>query len=179
MDIENTEDKNNIDLEIKEIPLDNTDPIKDDEEEEVLDKVLETKKPKKERTEKQKQAFERARIKRAENIKKRKEEAEANKKPRGRPIKKPVSPPPPTYESSESEEEEEEILYKKKPKKVVKKKTKKQKVVYISDDSSDYSSSSEEEEVIVKPKVVRKAYTAPQQQTYQAPQSLTQFYKFN
>tara|TARA_R110002153_G_scaffold216610_1_gene369121 strand:- start:454 stop:984 length:531 start_codon:yes stop_codon:yes gene_type:complete len=176
MDIENTEDKNNIDLEIKEIPLDNTDPIKDDEEEEVLDKVLETKKPKKERTEKQKQAFERARIKRAENIKKRKEEAEANKKPRGRPIKK---PPPPPEESSESEEEEEEIVYKKKPKKVVKKKTKKQKVVYISDDSSDYSSSSEEEEVIVKPKVVRKAYTAPQQQTYQAPQSLTQFYKFN
>ena len=51
-----------------------------DVEEEVLDKVIESKKPKKERSEKQKIAFEKARITRAENIKKRKEEVDKNRR---------------------------------------------------------------------------------------------------
>jgi len=166
----------NIEAIITEVNTEEVIPLPLPEEEEVLDKVLETKKPKKERTEKQKQAFEKARITRAENIKKRKEEAEKNKKPRGRPVKKKEEIPieEPIEEEEESESSEEEIIYKKKPKKVIKKKAKKQKIVFVSDDSSDYSSSSEEEEE-VKPKKTK--YIEPQQ-VYQAPQSLTHFYKF-
>ncbi len=66
---ENETEKTDISIEIKDIP-----------EEENLDKSIQSGKPKKQRTQKQIEAFEKARKTRAENIKKRKEETEKNKK---------------------------------------------------------------------------------------------------
>ena len=158
---------------IEEIPKINL-----DEDEDILDKSIQSGKPKKERTEKQKLAFEKARKTRAENVLKRAEEKKNNSKPVGRPkkAKEPIDtglkiPNPSAEEPIQepikepieepiielSSEEEQEIIYKKKPKakKVVKKKKKPvKKVIYVSDDSSSESESESEsesdEEVIVK-----------------------------
>jgi hypothetical protein len=143
-----------------------------DIDEEVIDKSIQSGKPKRERTEKQKIAFEKARKTRAENVKKRAEDKKNNKKPVGRPKKEQeiltesdaIEKVQELVENGEMEvdvpesesEPEPEIVYKKKPKqikkKVVKKKKKpKKKVVYISDsESSSESESESDEEVIVK-----------------------------
>lgn len=152
-----------------------------DEDEDILDKSIQSGKPKKERTEKQKLAFEKARKTRAENVKKRAEEKKKNSKPVGRPKKQKqeINPLPKvkdiinqelekeyTEENnnivSESESDPEpEIIYKKKPKqkkkKVVKKKKKpKKKVVYISDDSSSSESESESDDEILVKQITKK-----------------------
>jgi len=157
-------------------------------EDDIIDKSIQSGKPKKVRTQKQIEAFDKARKTRAENVKKRAEEKKINTKPVGRPKKKEIVVKPaeeivePIDESSSSEEE---IIYKKKPKKVTKKKRKpKKKIVYISESSSseeETSSSEEEEEVIVKqltkPKKSKKVYYEEEQQySYKAP-SLTDFYR--
>ena len=157
------------------------------EVEEVLDTVLETKKPKKERTEKQKAAFERARKTRAANIARNKATKEANKKPLGRP-KKVKKPEPESSSSSEdsSSEEEPEIVFKKKPKVVKKVKQRKQKVVYITDDSSESESDDEIVQQIQRPKKGRPVkatyqedeYSDSEEYTYSAPTSMSQFYNF-
>ena len=164
--IENMEDKivekePQLSLEIK------------DEEEDILDKSIQSGKPKKERTEKQKLAFEKARKTRAENVKKRAEEKKKNSKPVGRPKKQKEEINPDeniinqelekeyTEENiSETESEPEpEIIYKKKPKqkkkKVVKKKKKpKKKVIYISDNSSSSETETESDDEILDRKSV-------------------------
>ena len=159
------------------------------DETEEIDKEIQ-KKPKKKRTEKQIQAFELARKKRAENIEARKKEKEANTKPVGRPkkVKKKPEPEPepelapvkrPEVEDviQEEEEEEEIIEYRKKPKK----KKPKKKIVYVSSSSEEEEEEELfEDEVIVKelqkPKLVRQqAYT--EQEQYRAPTSITDFYK--
>jgi hypothetical protein len=170
-----------------------------DEDEDILDKSIQSGKPKKERTEKQKLAFEKARKTRAENVKKRAEDKKINKKPVGRPKKEQeilteseaCEKIANLVEESESESEPE-IVYKKKPKqikkKVIKKKKKpKKKVVYISDDSSSSESESEsDDEILVKQitkKKNRKVYyqDEPDYQEIQynnyKPPSITDFYK--
>ena len=156
------------------------------EEEDILDKSIQSGKPKKERTEKQKLAFEKARKTRAENVLKRAEDKKINKKPVGRPKKGVQINPDKEIINKELEEEyteenqninpsmngfgedfeesdsepEPEIIYKKKPKekkKVVKKKKKpKKKVVYISDDSSSSESESESDEEILVKQITKK-----------------------
>ena len=141
--------------------------VEKEEEEEVLDTVIETKKPKpkKARTEKQIAAFEKARKTRAENIAKKKQEKEANKPPRGRPKKQPE----PETESSE-EEVEEEIVYKKV-----------QKVVYLGDDSEE-SEGEEFDKTIQTVKKKQPVYKEPepvyQEPVYRQPTSMSQFYNF-
>ena len=128
--------------------------IEEENKEIEADKNIESSKPKKkrERTEKQKAVFEKARLKRQENIAKRKAEKEANKKPVGRPKKTPQSPVPtdnPSLngmnEDLEITDTEEEVIYMKKPKEK-KAPKKKKKIVYVS------SSESSDEEIIYKPK---------------------------
>ena len=134
--------------ETKEIDL-----RKDDPDEDIPDKNIESSKPKKkrERTEAQKAVFEKARLKRQENIAKRKAEKEANKKPVGRPKKDSsiTGISAPTGVNTTTEEENPnmvyEVIYMKKPK-AKKAPKKKKKIVYIS------SSESEEEEIVYKPK---------------------------
>lgn len=151
------------------------------EETEELTGELESKKPKvkRERTEKQKAVFEKARLKRQENIAKRKAEKEATKKPRGRPPKEP-EPEPPLEPSSEDETIiEEEIEYRKKPKAKPKATKKVKKVVYISDDSDEDSSDEEFYNQLQKKysKPVQQAYQ-PEPQVYQTPTSMNNFYRF-
>jgi len=136
--------------ETKEIDL-----RKDDPDEDIPDKNIESSKPKKkrERTEAQKAVFEKARLKRQENIAKRKAEKEANKKPVGRPKKDSsitgISAPTGVNITTEEENPnmiyEEDVIYMKKPK-AKKAPKKKKKIVYVS------SSESEEEEIVYKPK---------------------------
>jgi hypothetical protein len=184
---ENVTEKTDISIEIKDIP-----------EEEILDKSIQSGKPKKQRTQKQIEAFEKARKTRAENVKKRKEDKKNNTKPVGRPKKK----EPEIIEDNEAKEiieepeiesdsdyEEEKIVYKKKPKvkvKAKKKKPIKKKVVYISESESEseISSESEEEEIvktILKKKKKKVQYYDPQdyeeEQYVYKPMSLTDFYK--
>jgi len=161
-------------------------------DEEVIDKSIQSGKQKKPRTEKQIEAFEKARKTRAENVKKRAEDKKINTKPVGRPKK--VELVPPVLEDQNQlhysnniveSSEEEEIVYKKKPKSKPKKivKKKKKKVVYVSESSSseEESSSSEEEEVIVKqltkPKKSKSVYYEEEQQYSYKPPSLTDFYR--
>ena len=148
-------------------------------DEEVDDKSIQSGKKKKPRTEKQIEAFEKARKTRAENVKKRAEDKKINTKPVGRPKK--VELDPPVLEDQNQlhysnniveSSEEEEIVYKKK-----------KKVVYVSESSSseEESSSSEEEEVIVKqltkPKKSKSVYYEEEQQYSYKPPSLTDFYR--
>jgi hypothetical protein len=151
------------------------------EEVEELTGELESNKPKakKERTEAQKAVFEKARLKRQENIAKKKAEKEANKKPRGRPLKEPE--PEPELELSSEDETiiEEEIEYRKKPKAkpIVTKKVKK--VVYISDDSDEDSSSSDEDFYNqLQAKYGKKQIQQQPQYSYQPPTSMNNFYRF-
>ena len=75
-----------------------------EEVEELTGDLEAKKKPKRERTEKQKAVFEKARLARAANVAKRKEEKEASKKPRGRPKKEPEPEPQSEEEPSDTEE---------------------------------------------------------------------------
>jgi len=151
------------------------------EEVEELTGELESNKPKvkKERTEAQKAVFEKARLKRQENIAKKKAEKEASKKPRGRPAKAPEPEPEPP--SSEDETViEEEIEYRKKPKAKPKTTKKVKKVVYISDDSDEDSSSSDEDFYNQLQAKYGKKIQQPQiqQYSYQPPTSMNNFYRF-
>ena len=176
--------------------------IKDDDE---LDKSIQ--KPKKERSEKQKEAFKKARETRANNFKKRQEELLKNKKPVGRPKKEIIDDKEiinkELIEEYEKENQninpsmngfcedniesssEEEIIYMKKPKtkkpiKKPKKKKPKKKIVYVSESSSESDSSSEEEEMeykILKPKKKKVYYDDEIDYNKYKPISLTDFYK--
>ena len=159
------------------------------EEVEELTGELESKKPKvkRERTEKQKAVFEKARLARAANVAKRKAEKEASKKPRGRPKKEPEPEPEPEPELEEEVSDtetvvEEEIEYRKKPKKQFKPTKKVKKIVYISDDSDDSDSSDDEEFIAqiqrLRGKVKQQPYQAPQQQYQAAPTTMSNFYNF-
>tara|TARA_R100001015_G_C4634648_1_gene201613 strand:- start:572 stop:1192 length:621 start_codon:yes stop_codon:yes gene_type:complete len=173
-DTGNIVEGNKEDTESKVLLLDET---------EEIDKEIQ-KKPKKKRTEKQIQAFELARKKRAENIAARKKLKEENTKPVGRPkkVKQPEPEPEPelapvrkpNVEDVIQEEEEEIIEYRKKPKK----KKPKKKIVYVSSSSEEESEEEYEEEVIVKeiqkPKLARQT---TYQQEYRQPTSIRDFYK--
>lgn len=151
------------------------------EETEELTAELETKKPKvkRERTEKQKAVFEKARLARAANVAKRKAEKEASKKPRGRPKKpEPEPEPEPVYPSSEDETViEEEIEYRKKPKAKPKVTKKVKKIVYVSDDSDEESSDDEEFYNQLQRKYKTPVYQ-PEPQQYQPPATMNNFYRF-
>jgi len=177
-----------LEPQLRELAISETKPsveIKVEEVEELTGE-LESKKPKvkRERTEKQKAVFEKARLARAANVAQRKAEKEASKKPRGRPKKEPQPEPEPEPEEEVSDTEtvvEEEIEYRKKPKKQFKPTKKVKKIVYISDDSDDSDSSDDEEFIAqiqrLRGKVKQQPYQAPQQQ-YQAPTTMSNFYNF-
>tara|TARA_R110002012_G_scaffold4047_3_gene18735 strand:- start:105 stop:695 length:591 start_codon:yes stop_codon:yes gene_type:complete len=177
-----------LESQLKELAISEAEPsveIKVEEVEELTGE-LESKKPKvkRERTEKQKAVFEKARLARAANVAKRKAEKEASKKPRGRPKKEPEPEPEPELEEEVSDTEtvvEEEIEYRKKPKKQFKPTKKVKKIVYISDDSDDSESSDDEEFIAqiqrLRGKKPQQQYQVPQQQ-YQAPTTMSNFYNF-
>lgn len=166
--------------------------------EEELDKNIQSGKPKKVRTQKQIEAFEKARKTRAENVKKRAEQKKINTQPVGRPKKK-IEEKIEEHKEVEicnieenlSSSEEEEIIYKKKPtkskpKSKKKKKPIKKKIVYISSSSSssDNETDDESEEEVVKTILKRKKkkvqyYDDDDDDEYYSNKtmSLTDFYK--
>lgn len=167
--------------------------------EEELDKNIQSGKPKKVRTQKQIEAFEKARKTRAENVKKRAEQKKINTQPVGRPKKK-IEEKIEEHKEVEicnieenlsSSEEEEEIIYKKKPTKSKPKSKKnkkpiKKKIVYISSSSSssDNETDDESEEEVVKTILKRKKkkvqyYDDDDDDEYYSNKtmSLTDFYK--
>jgi hypothetical protein len=121
------------------------------------------KKSRRERTEKQKVAFEKVRLKRLSNLRKKKEYAEsekvakANKRSTSKKVKKEIIFVS-EDESSVSEDESPRIVYKKKPK-TVKTSTRKKKkpIIYESDSTeSETQSSSDDEFIRQQPKRTRK-----------------------
>tara|TARA_R110000787_G_scaffold277680_3_gene387139 strand:+ start:459 stop:1097 length:639 start_codon:yes stop_codon:yes gene_type:complete len=107
--------------------------------EDIVELSKELQKPKKPRTEKQKQALIKAQATRKANIAKKKEQSKPQKPPHKKLIKKPKV----VYEEDPSSEEEVVIIKKKKKKK-------KQKIVYVEPSSSEEDSEEEEEEIIEK-----------------------------
>ena len=144
----------------------NSDGITTKQDTEPAPKIQRTKK---QRSAKQIEAFEKAKLKRAENLKMKKiiqEELKVKKKQEKEQIKaevkkrisdkkKYVKPAPDNFVDS-SDESEEEIIYKKKPKKT-KSKKKKKKVVYLSESSSEEESTSEDDEDYTPPPVSKKS----------------------
>ena len=151
---ENETEKSDISIEIKDIP-----------EEENLDKSIQSGKPKKQRTQKQIEAFEKARKTRAENVKKRKEDKKNNTKPVGRPKKK----EPEILTESEAIEKVEELV---------------EKGEMVVEENTESESESEEEQIvktILKKKKKKVQYYDPEdyeeEQIVYKPMSLTDFYK--
>ena len=105
----------------------------------IVELSKELQKPKKPRTEKQKQALIKAQATRKANIAKKKEQSKPQKPPHKKLIKKPKV----VYEEDPSSEEEVVIIKKKKKKK-------KQKIVYVEPSSSEEDSEEEEDEIIEK-----------------------------
>ena len=118
-----------------------------EESQEVVEEVVqpETKKEKKPRSQKQIEAFEKARLKKQELAKinkefnyakkQAKEDVIEHKKRIIKTVKKPVQEEEPEPEPEEESEEEEEVIIKKKPKQ--KKKPVKQRIIYADTSSSE------------------------------------------
>ena len=86
-----TEENSTVTEEFQETIEEKVEEKVDEKEEEPLEKPIPPPKVKKPRTEKQKEAFRKARLALDEKRKKERERKAASKKPRGRPQKKPVT----------------------------------------------------------------------------------------